>query len=68
MTSDLETRFQYHPPKPDQVDFYHKFRELSRELAAYLDERAPDCREKSLALTKLEEAVMWGNASVARRT
>ncbi|WP_419715896.1 DUF7681 family protein [Bacillus cereus] len=23
-------------------------------------------REKSLALTKLEEAVFWGNASIAR--
>lgn len=27
---------------------------------------APDSREKSLALTHLEDAVMWANAAIAR--
>jgi len=35
-------------------------------LAAYINENCPDSREKSLAFTKLEEAVMWANASIAR--
>lgn len=26
----------------------------------------PDSRERSLALTKIEEAVMWANAAIAR--
>lgn len=29
-------------------------------------ERLPNCREKSLALTRLEEAVMWANKCAAR--
>ena len=35
-------------------------------LAAYIDEKCPDSWEKSLAMTKLEECVMWANASIAR--
>jgi len=27
---------------------------------------APDSRERSLALTKIEEAVFWANAAIAR--
>lgn len=26
----------------------------------------PNCREKSLAITKLEECVMWANKSISR--
>jgi len=29
-------------------------------------ELMPDCREKSLAITKLEECVMWANKCAAR--
>jgi hypothetical protein len=35
-------------------------------LAAYISEKCPESREKSLAITKIEEAVMWANASIAR--
>jgi len=35
-------------------------------LAEKIDQVAPDCREKSLAVTHLEEAVFWANAAVAR--
>lgn len=31
-----------------------------------IDALVPDGREKSLALTHLEETVMWANAGVAR--
>jgi len=31
------------------------------------DQLAPESREKSLAITKLEEAVYWLNAAIARR-
>lgn len=64
---ELTTRFTYHPPKDDQPQRYQAIRGRARDLAAFIDENAPDSREKSLALTHLEEAVMWTNAAIARR-
>lgn len=66
--SDLENRFTYHAPKGDQTQRYEKLRFNGRNLAEMIDELCPDSREKSLAITKLEEAVMWANASIARRS
>jgi hypothetical protein len=67
LTYEQERRFQHHPPRSnDEVDFYAYFRVLGKEMAEYLVSRALEGRELSLALTKLEEAVMWGNAAVAR--
>lgn len=48
--------------KPGPVTEYGKF------LAVEIEENCPDSREKSLALTKVEEAVMWANASIARNS
>ena len=63
---DLEKRFTYHPPKGDQPSRYEIIRGQARNFANYIDENCPDSREKSLAMTKLEEVVMWANASIAR--
>lgn len=65
-TSDLGKRFTYHAPKGDQQRRYEAIRSLAKELAFKFDEFCPDSREKSIAFTKLEEAVMWANASIAR--
>ena len=65
-TPDLESRFTYHPPKGDQTDRYQMIRSSALTLAMLIDGAAPKSREKSLALTKLEEAVMWANAAIAR--
>ena len=64
--SDLDNRFTYHAPKHDQVETYEYIRAKAYVLAEWLDLVCPDCREKSLAITKLEEAVFWANASIAR--
>lgn len=66
MKSRIENNFTYHAPKGDQAERYGKIREKARELAELMEESCPDSREKSLASTKLEEAVMWANASIAR--
>ena len=65
-TPDLENRFTYHPPKGNQPAKYQGIRQMARTLAQYVDTNAPDSREKSLALTHLEETVMWANAAIAR--
>lgn len=58
--------FTYHPPFGDQAERYSTIRNLARDLAESLLVRCPASRELSLALTKLEEAVFWANASIAR--
>ena len=63
---DLTTRFTYHPPKEGQPEKYQCIRSEAHDLAKTIVTVTPPCREQSLALTKLEEAVFWANASIAR--
>lgn len=63
---DIEKNFTYHPPKPGQPERYGVIRMEAKELAMVIDKCCPDSRERSLAFTKLEEAVMWANAAIAR--
>lgn len=63
---ELNKRFTYHPPKGDQAARYVDIRAFATEFAIMLNDKCPTSREKSLALTKLEEAVMFANASIAR--
>ena len=65
---EIENNFTYHPPTPEQVEIYSLIRAQAKDLAIVIATSAPDSREKSLALTKLEEAVFWTNASIARNT
>jgi hypothetical protein len=62
----IENNFKYHSPKEGQPEKYTSIRERAKELAYLIDHACPNSREKSLALTKLEESVMWANASIAR--
>ncbi|MDT2259639.1 DUF7681 family protein [Paenibacillus larvae] len=62
----IENNFKYHAPKEGQIEKYTTIREKAKELACLLDEVCPNSREKSLAITNLEQVVMWANASIAR--
>ena len=62
----IENNFKYHAPTGDQQTKYEALRAKGKELAYLIEESCPPGREKSLAITKLEEAIMWANASVAR--
>lgn len=63
---ELLNRFRHHPPQGDQVDRYARVRGAALALAQEINRIAPECREKSLAITKLEEAMFWANAGIAR--
>ena len=65
-TDKIKNNFTYHAPDADQVSRYESIREHAKDFAFLIDEFCPHSREKSLALTKLEESVMWANAAIAR--
>jgi len=62
----LEKNFKYHAPKDDQPQRYVAIRESGKELARLIMAYSHPSREQSLALTKVEEAIMWANAGIAR--
>ncbi len=63
---DIDNNFTYHAPKDDQTARYISIREKGKSFALLINELCPPSRERSLAMTKLEECVMWANASIAR--
>lgn len=64
-TAEVENWFVYHPPKDGQAETYQSLRDQAKAFAEGILASCPDFRERSLALTKLREAVMWANASIA---
>jgi len=64
---ELEARFTYHAPKPDQLPRYDRIRQEAKALARLIVNITPASREQSIALSHLEEAVMMANAAIARR-
>lgn len=65
---ELLKRFTYHTPLGNQPELYGLICNGGLELAQIVDEYCPDSREKSLAITHIEEAVMWANAAIARNS
>jgi hypothetical protein len=65
---DLKNRFEHHPPRDEKTKELHAaVRGMCTHLAFSLDALIPDGREKSLVVTKIEEAMSWANAAIARR-
>ena len=65
--NELANRFSYHAPKGNQSTRYEEIREMGRNFAELILSECPASREQSIAITKIEEAVFWANASIARR-
>ena len=63
---NIQNNFKYHTPKEGQPQKYEQIRAQAKSFAADLVTFCPPSRELSLALTALEEAVMWANAAIAR--
>ena len=63
---DLENRFTYHRPTEEKAAKFPVIRDTAKELAYKIKKLCPNGREQALALTKLEEAVMWANAGISR--
>ena len=65
--ADLVNRFTYHAPREGQPEIYKAIRDKALLFAQHIDSVCPESREKSLAITHLEEVVFWANASIARK-
>ena len=63
---DIQRRFTYHAPKGTQPERYVQIRDCAKALAKDIIDLTPASREQSLAITALEECVMWANAAIAR--
>jgi hypothetical protein len=64
--NEINKRFTYHAPKENQPARYAQIRQVAADFAVLLNNLCPESREKSLAITKLEEVVFWASASIAR--
>ena len=62
----VENAFTYHIPIGDQVMRYALLRGQCKALAYLVLGNCPASRERSLALTAIEEVCMWANAAIAR--
>ncbi|WP_445396463.1 Acb2/Tad1 domain-containing protein [Streptomyces sp. LE64] len=65
--SDLAHRFTHHPPTGDRAATHATLRGACHGLAATVMDLCPPGREQALALTKIEEAMFWATAGIARQ-
>jgi hypothetical protein len=66
-TQQIANNFSEHVVDEEQVELMKSTRVRCRILAEQINEDMPECREKSIALTKLKEVMFWINAGIARR-
>lgn len=65
--NETARRFAYHKPVDDKRAATHDtLRNVLQDVADVIVELTPEGREQSLAVTKLEEAMFWANAALAR--
>jgi hypothetical protein len=63
---DIANRFSYHAPSGVKIDYHQQVRLFLEDAIHNVFDLLPESREKSLFLTKMEEAMFWANASIAR--
>ena len=64
----MDDRFKHHPPRDEDVIDRHQAARLAADsfYRSIEDLSWGDSREKSIAITKVEEALFWLNAEIAR--
>lgn len=66
MTKKFNRDFTYHQPTDEDVVCYEKIRNSGREFAMLLNALCPEGKELDKAFEKVEEAIFWSIASIAR--
>lgn len=62
--SEIKRRFEYHPIRGNQQFLYESNRAMYIRMAEFIAALG-NSRESSLALTALQESLMWVNAHIA---
>lgn len=62
----INKAFTYASPHAGQPERYVRLRAAAMDFAGLLVTNCPESRELSLAMTNLEQTIMWANASIAR--
>ena len=66
--TDIANRFDFHPADtPERQKAHENVRHMFKQVALNLNAWLVEGHEKSLAVTRLEEAMFWANASIARQ-
>lgn len=65
--AELNTRFEFHPATAETGPVHERIRAAGKAFAETILDLTVESREQSLAITQIEDAMMWANASVARR-
>ncbi len=65
--TDIDNRFTTHHVTSTTVEKMADLCEEFKTLAHVIDENIPDGREKSLTMTKLEEAMFFANAALSHK-
>lgn len=66
MRDDIDYRVDYRKTTPEKQERHEMVRAAFKGLMRHVSEKTPPGREQSLAFTKLEEALFWTNAAIAR--
>ncbi len=61
----IDNIFTYHAPFGNQAGRYEQLRAEGCWLAKQINSLCPESREKSLAVTAVQQAIQWANASIA---
>ena len=61
----IDRIFTYHAPFGDQPQRYEAIRGLAKALGKLYEDSCPPSRERSLAITHLQQSVQMANASIA---
>ena len=59
--------WQFHTPTDAQKEAMQKFCDSFQALAELIEKESPACRQRSLAMTHLEEAAVWANKAANQR-
>ena len=63
---EIRNRFGYHKPQNEEIVETHQYlRGVMQDTGNIFDRLLPESRAKSVAITKLEEALMWANKALA---
>jgi len=62
----LVRNFTFHLATPNSEQHMKVLKLQAKDLGVSILNLTPKCRERSLALTKLEEVIMWANSGICR--